>query len=133
MDRRGYEHWYKVLQKQMTAGLARAPDRGGDRLERFGEIELAAPDDHVGSLLGEPLRRMLQRVFEWQPDGECAASAFDALHLDAPAVALNDVLHVREPNPAANDRVAHGGRSVEALKDALQVLLADADSVVGDR
>ena len=57
-----------------------------------------------------------------------------ALHLDAAAVRLDDVLHDREPEAAALDVVHQAAAdAVELLEDLLLLARRDADAVVAHR
>ncbi|BFO22624.1 hypothetical protein SHKM778_90120 [Streptomyces sp. KM77-8] len=84
----------------------------------------------VGHLVGAAAGRAGLR----QPQGEGGALVLGAPHRDLPAVRGGHVFHDREAEP----RTAGGagaGRvdAVEALEDALLVLLRDADALVGHR
>ncbi len=67
-----------------------------------------------------------------QPQGEGGALALGAPHRDLPAVRGGHVFHDREAQPRAAGGTGAGGvDAVEALEDALLVLVGDADALVG--
>lgn len=68
-----------------------------------------------------------------QPQGEGGALVLGAPHGDLPAVRGGHVLHDRQPQSrTAGGTGASGVDAVEALEDALLVLVGDADALVGD-
>src|SRR5690554_3485226 len=76
-------------------------------------------------------------LLERQPDGERAARARRALHIDAPAVRLDNGLGQVQPLPDAAhvERLAAGAdrfAPVEALKHVGEVLLGDTHTGVAD-
>src|SRR5262245_7110097 len=69
-----------------------------------------------------------------QADGEGRALAVLAVDGERAAVAVDDVLDDREPEPGAAECArAPGVDAVEALGEARQVLARDALALVGDR
>src|SRR5690348_30887 len=82
----------------------------------------------TGLLLGAVAGRARLR----QPQGEGGALSFGAPHRDLPAVRGGHVLDDRQTQPGAAGGTGAGRvDAVEALEDALLVLVRDADALVG--
>src|SRR5262245_1934094 len=68
-----------------------------------------------------------------QPHSECRSLSFDARHLDAAPLGVENRSRNREPEPRVATRARPAlVRAIEALEDVWQIRGPDADSRVGD-
>ena len=115
------------LRRQRVDGDRDARRRDADRVGRGGRLPAPRREDRAqGRLL--VVARPARPRREDAADAEAAAAV--AGRLDRAAGGEHDVLHDREAEAGAARR-ARGVRAPEALEQARQVGLADADAVVG--
>jgi hypothetical protein len=76
---------------------------------------------------------LVAELSQRETDGECASNPFAALQTNCPAVLLDNLAHIGEPNPAAADSAHRVARPLETLEHTRLIIRWYADSLVVHR